>query len=86
LAGEARSVDLRVCALSILGMTMWTAWWFQPGQGRSLEEVANEVADNAIATVKRTRPVKQVTAVSDLTREIRENLALIDQMTEKNDR
>jgi len=86
LAGEARSVDLRVCALSILGMTMWTAWWFQPDRGQSLEGVANEVADNAVATVKRTRPVKQVTAVADLTREIRDNLALIERMTEKNGR
>jgi len=86
LAGEARSVDLRVCALSILGMTMWTAWWFQPDRGQSLEGVANEIADNAVATVKRTRPVKQVTAVADLTREIRDNLALIERMTEKNGR
>ena len=67
-------------------MTMWTAWWFQPDRGQSLEKVANEVADNAIALVKRTRPVKQVTAIADLTREIRENLALIDRMSEKKGR
>ncbi len=80
-AGEARSADLRICALSILGMTMWTAWWFQPEHGRSLEDVAAEIADNAIALVKRTRPAEKITAVSDLTREIRENLSLIDRMT-----
>ena len=51
-----------------------------------MEVVANEIADNAVATVKRTRPVKQVTAVADLTREIRDNLALIERMTEKNGR
>jgi AcrR family transcriptional regulator len=85
LAGEARSADLRICALSILGMTMWTAWWFQPEQGTSLENIANEVADNAIALVKRTRPAEQITEVADLTREIRENLSLIDRMTAKND-
>jgi AcrR family transcriptional regulator len=86
LAGEARSVDLRVCALSILGMTMWTAWWFQPDRGQSVEQIANEIADNAVSMVKRTRPVKQVTAVADLTNEIRENLALIERMTEKSGR
>lgn len=86
LAGEARSTDLRICALSILGMTMWTAWWFQPEQGRLLKDVADEVADNAIAMLKRTRPAEQITDVADLTREIRENLALIDRMTRKKDR
>ena len=86
LAGEARSTDLRVCALSILGMTMWTAWWFQPEQGKLLKDVADEVADNAIAMLKRTRPAGQVTDVADLTREIRENLSLIDRMTRKKDR
>jgi AcrR family transcriptional regulator len=86
LAGEARSADLRICAFSILGMTMWTAWWFQPEHGQSLEDVANAIADNAVAVVKRTRPAEQITAVSDLTREIRENLSLIDRMTGKNDR
>jgi AcrR family transcriptional regulator len=81
LAGEARAVDLRIGALSIIGMAMWSAWWFQPTQGHSLEQVANEIADNAIATLRRTRPAKQVTTVSGLTDEIRENLALIDRMT-----
>ena len=81
LAGEARAVDLRIGALSIIGMAMWTAWWFQPNHGQSLEQVANEIADSAIAALQRTRPAKQVTAVSDLTDEIRENLALIDRMT-----
>ena len=43
---------------------------------------ANEIADSAITeTLQRTRPAKQVTAVSDLTDEIRKNLALIDRMT-----
>lgn len=86
LAGEARSTDLRICALSILGMTMWTAWWFQPEHGRLLKDVADEVADNAIAMLKRTRPAEQITDVADLTREIRENLSLIDRMTRKKDR
>ena len=81
LAGEARAVDLRISALSIIGMAMWTAWWFQPNQGRidcTGRERARRQRDR---TLRRTRPAKQVTAVSDLTDEIRENLALIDRMT-----
>ncbi len=44
------------------------------------------MADSAIAALQRARPAKQVTAVSDLTDEIRENLALIDRMTATNGR
>ena len=84
LAGDARAVDPRINAFSIIGMAMWTAWWFQPDQGRTMHEVANELADNALATLRRTRPAKQAVTVAELTREIRENLALIDRLTEKN--
>ena len=80
LAGEARAKDVRISALSIIGMTMWTAWWFQPGQGRSLEDVAAEIADNAIALLQRADGARRATDVHDLTREIRDNLALIDRL------
>jgi AcrR family transcriptional regulator len=83
LAGEARAVDPRVCAFSIIGMAMWTAWWFQPGQTFSLKEVADQLADNALAMLRRTRPAKEVATIAQLTHEIRENLSLIDRMTGK---
>ena len=81
-AGEVRAVDLRITALSIIGMTMWTAWWFQPNQEQSIDEVANVIANNAMATLQRTGPAKAVHSVAELTQEIRENLALIDRMTQ----
>ncbi len=86
LAGEARAKDTRVSAFSIIGMTMWTAWWFQPGQGRSLEDVAAEIADNAIAVLQRTDAAKHAATVHDLTREIRDSLALIDRLTAPTER
>ena len=63
-------------------MTMWTAWWFQPNQEQSIDEVANVIANNAMATLQRTGPAKAVHSVAELTQEIRENLALIDRMTQ----
>lgn len=53
LAGETRAVDGRVTALSIIGMAMWTAWWFQPGHGATLEAVADMFAHNACALLNR---------------------------------
>jgi hypothetical protein len=62
---------------------MWTAWWFQPEHGRSLESVAEEIADNAAAVIQRAAPAKQIATVAELTGEIRENLALIDRLAER---
>jgi AcrR family transcriptional regulator len=82
-SGEARATDSQVSALAIIGMAMWTAWWYQPGQPRSLAEIAEEIADNAVAVVQRVRPAKPATTVGELTGEIRESLALIDRLAAK---
>jgi AcrR family transcriptional regulator len=86
MAGEARAKDSRVGALSVIGMAMWTAWWYQPGYGPSLEAISEEIADNAVAVVQRAAPAKQIATVADLTNEIREHLALIDRLTERGKR
>ena len=78
--GEARAVDARITAFSIIGMAMWTAWWFQPGHGLALEDVAATVAANAVATLRRAEPAKAGATVADLAGEIRENLAIIERM------
>lgn len=81
LAGAARAVDSRVTALSIVGMAMWTAWWFQPGHGPTLDAVADMVADNACALLHRTGPVTAGATIVTLASEIRESLALIEAMS-----
>ena len=83
LAGEARALDARVTALSIIGMTMWTAWWVQPEQSQTLGDIAEQVAENAVALVRRTAPVEKAASIDDLAREIRENLALIERLSAK---
>ena len=82
LAGEAKATDTKVSAFSIIGMAMWTAWWFQPGQGTPLEEIAEMIADNAIHLVQRSRPAKRGARVADLTYEIRGALDLIERLVE----
>jgi AcrR family transcriptional regulator len=85
IAGESRAVDARVTGLAIIGMAMWTAWWFKQGHGPSLEDVALVIADSATAMLQRVEPAKTAATIADLTREIRGNLALIDKMTARRD-
>ena len=80
-AGEARAVDPRIAALSIIGMAMWTAWWFQPRHGPGIDEVSTTIADNAVASLHRADG-KAATSVSELMSEIRDNLALVETMVE----
>ena len=81
-AGEARPVDPRIAALSIIGMAMWTAWWFQPRHGPSIEEVSTTIADNAVASLHRADG-KAPTTVAELIGEIRDNLLLVETMTDR---
>ncbi len=81
MAGAARAVDSRVTALSIVGMAMWTAWWFQPGHGPTLDEVAEMIADNACTLLHRTGSIKAGATIVTLAKEIRESLALIEAMS-----
>ncbi|MFC5676008.1 TetR/AcrR family transcriptional regulator [Aeromicrobium endophyticum] len=52
-AGELRPVNTRVAALSVFGISNWTAWWFQPG-GDSIDSVADQVADMALASLQQS--------------------------------
>lgn len=82
-AGEARATDNRVSAFTIIGMTMWTGWWLHPNQERPREEVAQHMAENAMAVVRRVGATQKAATVSALSREIRENLALIERLADK---
>ncbi|MBN9083241.1 MAG: TetR/AcrR family transcriptional regulator [Rhizobiales bacterium] len=83
LAGEARATDRRVSALSIIGMTMWTAWWLYPSREQRPEEIAVQMAENAMTVVRRTTAAKKTATVGALSQEIRENLALIERLAQK---
>ena len=83
-AGEARPVDPRIAAFSIIGMAMWTAWWFQPRHGPSIDEVSSTIADNAVASLHRTDG-PAATTVAELIGEIRDNLSLVEAMVDRND-
>ena len=50
-SGRFRDVDAGVAALALIGMCNWCAWWFVP-QGRlSHDQVADQIADMAVASL-----------------------------------
>jgi AcrR family transcriptional regulator len=51
--GIFRDVDPRVAALGVLGMINWVAWWYQPGGRDDLAKVCDELADLAVAGLRR---------------------------------
>ncbi len=52
-AGQFRPVDARVAALGVLGMCNWVAWWFHPGGRDDVETVTDQLAEMAIAALRR---------------------------------
>jgi AcrR family transcriptional regulator len=50
--GEFRPVSPRPAALSIIGMCLWTAWWVSAPDTRNIEAVAQQVADQALLSVR----------------------------------
>lgn len=53
VAGQLRPVDARVSALGVLGQCNWVAWWFHPGGRDSVDSVADQLADMAVAALRR---------------------------------
>jgi AcrR family transcriptional regulator len=52
-AGQFRPVKARVAALGIFGTCNWAAWWYDPDGLDSVESVADQLADQALAGVQR---------------------------------
>lgn len=49
--GAFRAQDDRIAAFAINGMIGWTTTWFVPDRGRTLDEVADQIADMAVQSV-----------------------------------
>lgn len=51
--GVFRPVEARVAALAVLGMANWVAWWFDADGTASHEDVADQLAEMAVASLRR---------------------------------
>lgn len=47
--GSFRPVDGRIAALGILGTCNWVAWWYDSAKYSSIDSVASQLADTAVA-------------------------------------
>jgi AcrR family transcriptional regulator len=52
--GQFRPRPVRTTALALIGMCNWIAWWFRPGGAQSADEVAEQMAEMAVALVAQT--------------------------------
>ena len=77
-AGEFRAADASIAAFTIIGMCNWTAWWFQPSGGKTAKEIADAIADHAVASLCRPAAAAGATDLKSLTSAIRAELDLID--------
>lgn len=51
-SGDFRAVETRPAALAIIGMCIWTAWWVSPTATAGVDEIADQIADQAVASVR----------------------------------
>jgi AcrR family transcriptional regulator len=51
-AGLIRNADERMLAFAILGMCNWVSWWYRPGTDQAPGQIAEALADSAVAMVE----------------------------------
>ena len=61
-------------------MCNWTAWWFRPNGDKSAKEIAEQVAEQAVASVRRDSGKRVPTDIRSMTSAIRAELDLIDRV------
>jgi AcrR family transcriptional regulator len=80
LAGVFRAVSPRSAALSIIGMCLWTAWWAPAAVRVGSEEIAAQVADQALLSVEMGQSGLDRADPAALILAVRENLAQLEQV------
>jgi AcrR family transcriptional regulator len=50
---QFRPVDPRIAAFGLIGMCNWTAWWYKPEGRKSIDEIADELADFGLNSLLR---------------------------------
>ena len=84
--GACRPVDPEIAAFGLLGAANWVAFWYPRSEGagsRSPEEIAAELADNAIGGLRVNREGEGVTHVIGL---LEEDLGRLKRMIADSDR
>lgn len=85
-SGCFRPVDPRVSALALIGMSNWIAWWHHPKDERTPDEIADQLADLAVASVSAgSEPSTGRTGPHHAIALLRRDLALLESMVERDE-
>lgn len=79
-SGAFRPVDPRVAALGVLGITNWVAWWYQPGGHDDLARVCDELADLAVAGLRRPGDGGPAQSVAEAIGSLREDIDRLERL------
>jgi len=82
-AGEFRSGNPRVMALSVIGMCNWSVWWFNPKGSMTREQLGETIAEMAVHAVRRAEPANGARTAKSSLREIRTNLNELERLIER---
>ncbi len=76
-AGLSRPVDSRVAALGIIGLSNWVAWWHHPKDGRTADEICDELAEMAVQSI--AQPVaRKAPGIEGAIKLLRQDLELLE--------
>jgi AcrR family transcriptional regulator len=81
-AGTFRAVEPRSAALSIIGMCVWTAWWVAPDEPQTIDGIAAQIADQALASVATAADDTDRGTAGGLLRAMREHLDQLERVLE----
>jgi AcrR family transcriptional regulator len=82
-SGDFRPVETRPAALAIIGMCIWTAWWISPSAGATPDEIADQISDQAVASVRATPDGIDRSDPAHLLRAARESLDQLERVIGK---
>jgi AcrR family transcriptional regulator len=73
-SGHFRAVDTRTAGFAIIGMCVWTAWWINPASGPPVDDLADQIADQAVASLLALDRQEERTNAVAVLRSMREDL------------
>jgi AcrR family transcriptional regulator len=79
-SGAFRDVDPRVAALGVLGLSNWVAWWYQPGGHDDLAKICDELADLAVAGLRRPGDGAPAQSVAEAIGSLREDIDRLERL------
>lgn len=81
--GVFRPLDAHTAAMAIVGLCLWTAWWFDPDKHGAPEGIAEQVADQALAGMVAGDSGLDRGDPAQLLRALREDIGQLERILER---